>query len=127
MVNIYTYVTELPPRIKEMVTPCEDGYTVYIADRLDKAERAKAYNHALEHIKNDDFKPDSNVQDAEDKAHGRKPKTPPKSRKRSRWEAYHRKQMRKERGLRKMGLKRERYIGDDDYGCPVVKYRIVKE
>lgn len=59
MDNVYTYLVNLPANVKEVVTPCEDGYTVYIADRLSRTERIKAYIHALKHIQYDDFAADS--------------------------------------------------------------------
>ena len=38
-----------------MITPCHDGYTIYLADRLDETSRIKAYKHAMKHINNNDF------------------------------------------------------------------------
>ena len=55
MDDVYVYIVPLPPCIRELVTPCLDGYTVYIADRLDRESMIKAYKHALAHIKNGDF------------------------------------------------------------------------
>ena len=43
MDNIYVYVVPLPPCIREMVTPCSDGYTIYLADRLHRVDMLKAY------------------------------------------------------------------------------------
>lgn len=64
MDNIYTYVIDLPPGIDEMVTPCLDGYTIYLADRLDQRGRQKAFDHAMRHVWNDDFSK-TNVQEIE--------------------------------------------------------------
>lgn len=55
MDNIYVYHIGLPDGIREMVTPCLDGFTVYIDKNLDEWSRQKAYNHAVEHITNNDF------------------------------------------------------------------------
>lgn len=68
MDNIYVYLTKLPKSIKEVVTPCEGGYTVYIDENLDEVSRQKAYNHAVWHIEHYDFEKD-NVQEIEYKAH----------------------------------------------------------
>lgn len=129
--TIYHYVVNLPPKINEMVTPCADGYTVYISDRLDHEGQLRAYAHALEHIKNNDFASEEDIQSIEAKAHKQTTEKPaqPKIRKKkklSQWEKYHRKQQRKEKALAKMGLMRESYLDDDEYGCPTVKYRVIK-
>lgn len=68
MDNIYVYFLNLPPGINEMVTPCLEGYTVYIDARLDEAHRLEAYNHALAHIHNDDYSK-ADVQQIESDAH----------------------------------------------------------
>jgi len=41
--------------IKETVTPCLDGYTIYINQNLDRTNQKKAYLHALRHIMGNDF------------------------------------------------------------------------
>ena len=69
MDNIYTYVIDLPSSINEMVTPCFDGYTVYINACLSPSGMRKAYNHAIHHITNHDFEK-SDVQQIEMEAHG---------------------------------------------------------
>lgn len=116
----------------EAVTPNEDGsYTIFINSRDASNIQREAYLHAIEHIKNEDFAPGKNVQEIEARAHGlthKKPSQPKirKKKKLTKWEKYHRKQERTDKALAKMGLMRESYIGDDEYGCPTVKYRIVK-
>lgn len=55
MDDIFVYDVKLPPHVNEMVVPCLDGYTVYIDISLTEEARAEAYNHALEHIKNQDW------------------------------------------------------------------------
>lgn len=68
MDDIFVYLTDLPDGIREMVTPCLDGYTVYIDARQSREECQKAYMHALQHIRNHDFEKDD-VQEIEAKAH----------------------------------------------------------
>lgn len=54
---------------KEVVTLNEDGtYTVFINSRLSYEAQLKAYDHALRHIKDEDFE-QSDVQHIEAKAH----------------------------------------------------------
>lgn len=69
---VYVYLIDgMPPRTHEMVTPCADGYTVYIDAALDNEHRIKAYEHALEHIERGDFDMDNiaDVQQIEAMAH----------------------------------------------------------
>ena len=68
MDDVYTYITRLPKGIREAVMPCNDGYTVYIDETLDHAARIDAYNHALRHINEQDWRR-VNVQDIEARAH----------------------------------------------------------
>lgn len=43
-------------KVNEMVSANEDGsYTIFINARLSYEGRMKAYNHAMHHIKNEDF------------------------------------------------------------------------
>lgn len=72
MDDIFVYVVTLPEGVSEGVLKCADGYTVYISDRLDQEHRIRAYNHAMWHIKNDDWNK-SNVQEIEAEAHRRRP------------------------------------------------------
>ena len=55
MDSIFVYLVNLPDHIKEMVTPCFDGYTIYLDSNLDEIQQVKAFNHALSHIKGRDF------------------------------------------------------------------------
>ena len=110
----------------ESVTPNEDGsYTVFLNARDASNIQQQAYLHALKHIEDDDFYSSDSVQAIEAKTHGR-PQIR-KKKKLTKWERYHRKQLRKEKGLAKMGLMRESYIDDDEYGTPTVKYRVIKQ
>ena len=108
--NVYVYVIPLPPQIDEMVVPCSDGYTVYISIDLDEAARMEAYNHALGHIRRNDWQKVS-VQAIEYEAHqpaaeppreAEKPK--PKRKRRTLTEAYLRKQAKRAAALAKHGL-----------------------
>lgn len=66
--SIFVYEIKLPDGIHEYVTPCADGYTVYLNRNLTREMQEKAFVHALLHIKNRDFeKPD--VQAIEAEAH----------------------------------------------------------
>ena len=66
MVNIYTYLIEMP--VREAVRPCSDGFTVYINAALSREQRERAYLHALRHIESGDFEKDD-VQQIERGAH----------------------------------------------------------
>ena len=68
MDEIYVYCIPLPVGINEIVTPCCDGFTIYIADRLDQDHRIRAYHHALRHIRNN-FRKGESVQRIELHAH----------------------------------------------------------
>ena len=68
MDDIYVYVVHLPYGIKEAVSPCFGGYTVYISEDLNMQGRHRAYQHALKHIRNGDFER-SSVQQIESEAH----------------------------------------------------------
>ncbi len=68
MCEVYVYFASLPDGIKEVVTPCMDGYTIYISDKLTYEQRMLAYGHALHHIQNGDFEKDD-VQAIETQAH----------------------------------------------------------
>lgn len=68
MDNVYTYVVNMPPKVHEFVTPCADGYTIYIDEKLSHDARLKAYDHAMHHIRDGDFDKDD-VQSIETNAH----------------------------------------------------------
>lgn len=51
-----------------MVTPCVDGYTVYLNARLTYTGRVQAYHHAIEHIDRNDWEK-ANVQEIEKDVH----------------------------------------------------------
>lgn len=68
MAEVYVYIVDLPDRVDEMVTPCIDGYTVYLNARLTYAGRVRAYHHAMRHIERNDFER-ANVQEIETETH----------------------------------------------------------
>ena len=68
MDDIFVYLLKLPPCIDEIVVPCLHGFTIYIDERLDDAHKIAAYEHALWHIRNNDFEKDD-VQQIESEAH----------------------------------------------------------
>ncbi len=72
MDDVYIYFIHLPPGISELVTPCLEGYTIYIDESLDEAHRLKAYEHAIEHIRSNDFER-ADVQTIEAEAHENAP------------------------------------------------------
>ena len=69
MDEVYVYKVDMPTRMREMVVPCIDGYTIYINASLDELEALEAYLHAIGHIARNDFAK-SDVQAIEAEAHG---------------------------------------------------------
>lgn len=67
--DIYVYILPLPDKVREMVTPCVGGYTVYISDKLDKAGRERAFDHALQHIRRNDFASPLPADEIEERTH----------------------------------------------------------
>lgn len=130
MDDIFVYFVPLPHPAHEIVTPCADGYTVYIADWLDQEHRVAAYEHALTHIRNNDFEKD-NVQEIEMVAHGlmeEKPVEPPPKKKRkkvSKYERYVKKLKRLQKAMESLGAYEYAELEDDEYGCPriAIRYR----
>lgn len=55
MDDVFVYNTRLPDGISEMIVPCYEGYTLYIDEGLDEAHKARAYRHALNHVRKRDF------------------------------------------------------------------------
>lgn len=55
MDDVYIYYVDFPNSVNEIITPCYDGYTVYINKRLPREAKRKAYNHAIRHIERNDF------------------------------------------------------------------------
>ena len=59
MDDVFVYFMKLPDGIDEFVTPCSDGFTVYIDSSLDDRHRRKAYDHAIGHIMANDYEKES--------------------------------------------------------------------
>ena len=61
---------DFPYGLNETVTQNEDGsFTAFISTRLSAEKRLKAYQHALWHVKHDDFGRDEDVDRIEYEAH----------------------------------------------------------
>ena len=67
--DIYVYLVDFPRGIKEAVTPCFGGYTVYIDSKLDIESQRRAYAHAMKHIENGDLFSDKTADKIEAAAH----------------------------------------------------------
>lgn len=55
MDDVFVRVIDMPDNVKGFVLPGEDGYNVYISNRLDRTGRIKAFEHELKHILGNDF------------------------------------------------------------------------
>ena len=68
--NCFVYMAPLPHDIREMITPCQEGYTLYLNEKLSQEQRIRAVEHAFRHVQNGDFeKMNGNVQEIEYSAH----------------------------------------------------------
>jgi TolA-binding protein len=71
MDDVFVYIIGMDTMVHEQVVANSDGsYSVFINDCLSPEQRLKAYNHALQHIKNGDFGSADGVDSIERKAHG---------------------------------------------------------
>lgn len=68
--DYFVYCVPIPGKAKELITPCAEGFTVYVDDSLSPEERRKAFEHAIRH-ENDFEKAD--VQQIELEAHKKMP------------------------------------------------------
>jgi len=67
--DIFVHLIDIPGTTNEVVCPNEDGsYSVFIDASLSDVGRKQAYEHALRHIKDNDFEKED-VQFIEAKAH----------------------------------------------------------
>lgn len=104
MDDVFVYLTDLPDGIREMVVPCGDGnYTVYLSAKLDNIHRQRAYEHALKHIRDNDFQK-TDVQQIEAAAHGLTPTPPPEE------ETYEEKRRKRFEEMRKRNAKARKKI-----------------
>ena len=70
MDDMFVYFVKLPPKINEIVMPCNGGYTIYIDSGLSWEKKVEVYKHAIGHIENGDFEK-ADVQEIEYEAHRR--------------------------------------------------------
>lgn len=71
MDEIYVYLVGMEPGVHEAITPCMDGYTIYLDKNLTREQLVKEYNHAISHIENGDFYDDTrSASQKEMMAHG---------------------------------------------------------
>lgn len=70
MIDLDDLFVRLVPNlsVNEMITPCENGYSVYIKEELPEEKKVEALYHAYVHKKNNDFIR-SDIQDIEARAH----------------------------------------------------------
>ena len=71
MDDVYVYLEPLPDGIKEMITPCVGGYTIYLDPRQSFESMRDSYKHALSHIEHRDFEKED-VQEIELHSHKRR-------------------------------------------------------
>ena len=55
MDRIFVYLIKMPRGVHEFVSPCEEGYTIYLDKDLTNERLIEEYEHALAHIENGDF------------------------------------------------------------------------
>lgn len=66
MYDYFVRLIDLPPSIGGMVTPNDDGtFSIYINARLDCIQQQKAFEHEVDHIKNDDFYNGKSIEEIE--------------------------------------------------------------
>ena len=52
MDDVFVYLVDMPPKVKEMVVPCADGFTIYLDEKLDETEQMVPgyYKLFLDHL-----------------------------------------------------------------------------
>lgn len=70
MIDLDDLFVRLVPNlsVNEMITPCENGYSVYIKEDLSEEKKIEALYHAYIHKKSNDFE-NIDIQDIESRAH----------------------------------------------------------
>lgn len=70
MIDLDDLFVRLVPNlsVNEMITPCENGYSVYIKEDLPEEKKIEALYHAYIHKKSNDFE-NIDIQDIESRAH----------------------------------------------------------
>lgn len=69
MDDIYVYLIPMPTGIHEGIFPCDTGYTIYLNTLDSQERRERAYRHAVNHIRRNDFNCCREVQEIEMEAH----------------------------------------------------------
>lgn len=68
--DCFVYLAPLPHDVREMLTPCTEGYTLYLNERLTQNQRLRAIEHAFRHAQRGDFeKLNADVQEIEYSTH----------------------------------------------------------
>lgn len=107
--DVNVVLLDFPNLQKEMVVPNEDGsFTIFINAKHSTEQQAAAYDHAMKHIQNQDFKK-KNVQNIEVAAHNLATAKPLKSSEKDPFEKML-KRIRRER--RKLQRQMEQYEKD---------------
>lgn len=120
--DVYVKLIDIPvTSCREAVTENPDGsYTIFISSRQAPNIQLEAYEHALEHIRNNDFEKE-NVQQIEAVAHDIQPPAPApvkKRKKTSKYERFIKRLERRRKAAEELGLEEHIRIIDDEYGCP---------
>ena len=70
MIDLDDLFVRLVPNlsVNEMITPCENGYSVYIKEELPEEKKIEALYHAYIHKKSNDFE-NTDIEDIESRAH----------------------------------------------------------
>lgn len=53
--DVFVQLVPLPYKTTELITPCLDGYTVYLNSRLTREQNLESYYHAIRHIRDGAF------------------------------------------------------------------------
>lgn len=127
--DVYVKLIDIPvTSCREAVTENPDGsYTIFISSRQAPNIQLEAYEHALEHIRNNDFEKE-NVQQIEAVAHDIQPAAPAPVKKRkkiSKYERFLKRMERRRKEMEELGLREYTEIVDDEFGCPkiVIRYK----
>lgn len=63
--DIFIYYVDMPDTIHSACVPCEDGYNIYINEKLDDTHKQAAYLHELIHIDHGHLIKEINVDEIE--------------------------------------------------------------
>jgi len=68
MDDVFIYYVDFPDNVNEVITPCLDGYTLYINKKLPREAKMRAYKHAMRHVALGDYAR-TDIQEIEGRAH----------------------------------------------------------